>query len=368
MGIFDKLRGEFIDIVEWLDPTNDTMVHRFERYQNEIKYGAQLTVRETQNAVFVNEGKIADIYQPGMYTLTTQNMPILTTLKGWKYGFNSPFKAEVYFLNTKQFTDLKWGSPNPIMMRDPEFGPIRIRAFGNFAMKIVDPAKFVLTVVGTTGDFTTESILGQLRNIAVTRFSDAVAESKIPVLDMASNLNEFSLFCEQKLQPDFAEYGIQLAKFLVVSITLPEEVEKVLDKRTSMGIVGDMNKFMQFQAAQSMEAAANNPSDGGASAGMGMGMGFGMANMMMNSFNQAQNQGNAQVPPPIPGAVKFFVAVNGQQSGPFDLNALTQMASQNQITRDTLVWKEGMANWAAAGSVSELSSIFGSVPPPIPQA
>jgi membrane protease subunit (stomatin/prohibitin family) len=295
-------------------------------------------------------------------------MPILTTLNGWKYGFNSPFKAEVYFVNTKQFTDLKWGSPNPIMMRDPEFGPIRIRAFGNFAMQIVDPSKFILTVVGTSGDFTTESILGQLRNIAVTRFSDAVAESKIPVLDMAANLNEFSTFCEQKLQPDFAEYGIQLSKFLVVSITLPEEVEKVLDKRTGMGIVGDMNKFIQFQTGQSMEAAANNPADGGASAGVGMGMGFGMANMMMNNLNQQQGQAKSTAPPPIPVQISFFVAVNGQQAGPFDVNTLKQMVSQNQITRETLVWKEGMANWATAGSVSELSVLFGSVPPPIPQA
>jgi membrane protease subunit (stomatin/prohibitin family) len=367
MGLFNKLRAEFIDIIEWLDPTNDTMVHRFERFQNEIKYGAQLTVRETQNAVFVNEGKIADIFNPGMYTLSTENMPILTTLKGWKYGFNSPFKAEVYFVNTKQFTDLKWGSPNPIMMRDPEFGPIRIRAFGNFAMKITDPAKFILTVVGTSGDFTTETILGQLRNIAVTRFSDAIAESKVPVLDMASNLNEFSTFCEQKLKPDFAEYGIELSKFLVISITLPEEVEKVLDKRTSMGIVGDMSKYMQFQAAQSMEAAANNPGDGGASAGMGMGMGFGMANMIMNSMNQQQGQGNKNAPPPIPGQISFFIAINGQQSGPFDIGAIKQMISQNQVSRDTLAWKEGMANWAAAGTINELSALFGSVPPPIPQ-
>ena len=158
MGLFDKIKGEFIDIIEWLDSSSDTMVHRFERYQNEIKYGAKLTVRETQLAVFINEGQLADVYQPGMYTLTTENMPILTTLKGWKYGFNSPFKAEVYFINTKNFTDLKWGSPNPIMLRDPEFGPIRIRAFGNYAMKVTDPVKFIKEIVGTDGNFTTEGI------------------------------------------------------------------------------------------------------------------------------------------------------------------------------------------------------------------
>jgi membrane protease subunit (stomatin/prohibitin family) len=234
-------------------------------------------------------------------------------------------------------------------------------------MRIVDPAKFILTVVGTSGDFTTETILGQLRNIAVTRFSDALAESKIAALDMASNLNEFSTFCEQKLQSDFTEYGIQLSKFLVVSITLPEEVEKVLDKRTSMGIVGDMNKYMQFQAAQSMEAAANNPADGGASAGMGMGMGFGMANMMLNNLNQQQQQNQgANTPPPIPGQLKYHVAVNGQPTGPYDMTALQQMISQGQLTSESLVWKEGMPGWQTAGTV--LASLFGQVPPPIPQA
>ena len=371
MGLMDKIRGEFIDIIEWLDPTNDTMVHRFERYNNEIKNGAKLVVRETQVAVFINEGKLADIFQPNTYTLSKQNLPILSTLKGWKYGFNSPFKAEVYFVNTKQFTDLKWGSPNPIMLRDPEFGPIRIKAFGSFAMKVVDPAKFITAVVGTEGDFTTESIANQLRNIAVTRFTDAIGESKIPVLDMASNYDELSKFCETKLKPEYLEYGIELTKFLISSITLPENVEKALDQRSSMGILGDMNKFMQYQTAQSMEAAAKNPG-GTAGAGMGMGMGFGMANAMAGSMAQSmqqpqQQQGSAPVPPPIPGVSKFFVAVGGQQSGPYDVNALKQLASQGQVTKESLVWKEGMAAWAAAGTVPDLSGIFGATPPPIPQ-
>lgn len=368
MGLFDKLKGEFIDIIEWLDQSSDTMVYRFPRYQNEIKYGAKLTVRETQQAVFINEGKLADVYQPGMYTLTTENMPIMTTLKGWKFGFNSPFKAEVYFINTKNFTDLKWGSPNPIMMRDPEFGPIRIRAFGNYAMKIADPMKFIKEIVGTDGNFTTDGISDQLRNIVITRFTDAIGESKIPVLDMASNYNEISKFCEDKLKPEFLEYGIDLTKFLVSSIALPENVEKALDSRSSMGIIGDLNKYTQFQAAQSMETAAGNPAGGGAGAGMGMGMGFGMANMMINTMNQPTQQvGGAPVPPPIPGVVKYFVAVNGQQTGPYDLENLKQMVLQNQFTRESLVWKEGLAAWAAAGNLPDLSSVFGSVPPPIPQ-
>jgi len=365
MGLFDKIRGEFVDIIEWLDPTSDTMVYRFPRFQNEIKYGAKLTVRETQLAVFINEGQLADVYKPGLYTLTTENMPLLTTLKGWSYGFNSPFKAEVYFINTKNFTDLKWGSPNPIMHRDPEFGPIRIRAFGNYAMKVADPVKFIKEIVGTEGNFTTDEISDQLRNIVITRFTNALGESKIPVLDMASNFDEISKFCENKIKPEFLEYGIDLTKFLVSSITLPEDVEKALDSRSSMGIIGDLNRFTQFQAAQSMEDAANNPAGGGAASGMGMGMGFGMANMMMNTMNQ-QQQTAAPAPPPLPGAVKYFVAIGGQQSGPFDLNTLRQMAMQNQLSRDTLVWKEGMAACNAAGNQIDLTSIFGSVPPPIP--
>lgn len=366
MGLFDKIRGEFIDIIEWLDHTNDTMVYRFPRFQNEIKYGAKLTVRESQLAVFINEGQLADVFKPGLYTLTTENMPVLTTLQGWKYGFNSPFKAEIYFINTKNFTDLKWGSPNPILHRDPEFGPIRIRAFGNYAMKVADPVKFIKEIVGTDGSFTTYGISDQLRNIVVTRFTNAIGESKIPILDMASNFDVISKFCEDKLKPEFLEYGIDLTKFLVSSITLPENVEKALDSRSSMGIIGDLNRFTQFQAAQSMEEAAQNPAGGGAGAGMGMGMGFGMANMMVNTMNQPQ-QPIPSVPPPIPGNVKYFIAINGQQSGPFDLNNIRQMASQNQITRDTLVWKEGMASWNQAVNQPDLAGIFESVPPPIPQ-
>jgi membrane protease subunit (stomatin/prohibitin family) len=364
MGLMNKIRGEFIDIIEWLDPSNNTMIHRFERYQNEIKNGAKLTVRESQIAIFINEGQIADIFKPGLYTLSTQNLPILATLKGWKYGFNSPFLAEVYFVNTKQFTDLLWGTPNPIMLRDPEFGPMRIRANGNYTMKISDPAMFIKTISGTDGNFTTESITNQLRNVAVTRFTDAIGESKIPVLDMASNFDEISKFCETKMKPEFLEYGIELLKFLVASITLPENVEAALDKRSSMGIIGDMSKFTQFQVGQSMEAAANNPSGGGAAAGMGMGMGFGMANAMMGQMGQTQQpQGG---PPPVPGAVSYFIAVGGQQSGPFDLITLKQMAAQGQINKETLVWKQGMDQWSAAGTQPELSNIFGSIPPPLP--
>lgn len=370
MGILNKLKGEFIDIVEWIDDGQNLMAYRFERHNNEIKNNAQLTVRESQMAVFVNEGQLADVFGPGMYTLNTQNLPILSTLKGWKYGFNSPFKAEVYFVSTKQFTDLKWGTPNPVMLRDPEFGPIRLRAFGNYSIQVTDAGKFVIGIVGTDGEFSADKISEQLKSIAITRFSDAIGECKIPVLDMAANYNEVSAFCHEKIAPDYAEYGIKLTKFLVNNISLPENVEEALDKRSSMGIIGDMGKFMQYQSAQAMTDAANNPNGGGAAAGMGMGMGFGMAQQMVNSMQQAQQPQQpatgAAAPPPLPNALMFHVAVNGQQAGPYDLNTLAQMAAQGQLTRDTLVWRQGMANWAAAGSMPELGNLFAATPPPVP--
>lgn len=369
MGLFDKIKGEFIDIIEWLDDSNDTMVYRFERYGNEIKNGAKLTVRESQVAVFINEGKLADVFQPGMYELTTENLPVLSTLKGWVHGFNSPFKAEVYFVNTKRFTDLKWGTPNPIMLRDAEFGPIRLRAFGSYSIRVTDASVFLKEVVGTDGDFTKDEVVGQLRNIVVSRFTDALGESKIPALDLAANYDELGKFMEEKIGGEFGEYGLQLVKLLVENISLPPAVEEALDKRSSMGILGNLNQYSQFQAANAMEAAANNP-NGTASGGIGMGMGFAMANQMGNAMSNNQQQQNqappAGGPPPIPPSVSYFVAVNGQQTGPFDMNVLKQKAQSGELTRESMVWKNGMAAWSSAGSVAELGSIFGQVPPPLP--
>lgn len=365
MGIWDRVKHELIDIIEWTDDTNNTMVWRFPRFQNEIKNGAQLTVRESQVAVFVSEGKIADVYQPGRYELTTQNMPVLTTIRGWKYGFNSPFKVEVYFVNTKNFTDQKWGTKNPIMLRDAEFGPIRLRAFGTFAIKVSDAGLFIKEIAGTQAHFTTEEVTEQLRNLIVTRFSDSVAESKIPVLDLAANYDELSKFISAKISPEFGEYGITVTKFLVENISLPQEVEQALDKRSSMGILGNLSQYAQFQAANAMEAAAKNPG-GGASDGIGMGMGFAMAQQMGQMFNQNQ-QNQHSGPPPVPGgSVQYFIAVNGQQQGPYTIQTLQQMIQQGSVNRDTLVWKQGMPSWVKAMDSQDVSSLFGAVPPPLP--
>lgn len=371
MGLFDKLKNEFIDIIEWTDSSNDTMVWRFPRYQNEIKNNAKLTVRESQVAVFVNEGQIADAFAPGMYTLSTQNLPILSTLKGWKYGFDSPYKAEVYFVNTKQFTNLKWGTKNPIMIRDAEFGPVRIRAFGNYAMRVKDAKVFLKEIAGTDQHFTTDEITEQLRNIVITRFTDAVASSKIPILDMASNYDEFSETIHKKISSEFNDIGIELTKLLVENISLPPEVEAMLDKRSSMGIVGNLGAYSQFQAANAMEDAAKNPNGGGLmGAGMGMGMGMGMGNQMAGMYQQ--NQFNPQTgmqnqgPPPPPPVSQYYVAVNGQQQGPYDEATFRGMIQSGAIKRETTVWKNGMAGWLPAGQVPELAALFSMTPPPPP--
>ena len=380
MGLWDKLRGELIDIIEWLDESRDTMVWRFERYGNEIKSGAMLTVRESQVAAFVNEGELADVFFPGQYKLNTQNLPILGTLKGWKHGFESAFKSEVYFVNTRVFTDNKWGTKNPIMLRDPEFGPVRLRAFGSYAIKIKDPGKFLKEVVGTDGHFTVDGIVTQLRDLVISRFTDILGESKLPVLDLASNYDEMANYVTDRINQhqDFETFGLEVVKFLIENISLPPEVEKALDKRTSMSVIGNLNQYSQYQAAEAIRDVAQNPGGGTgdlAGAGMSAAMGFAMANQMANSMGNMGGamagqpqpaQPTAAVPPPLPTQVQFFAAIGGQQAGPFDMGNLQQHASQGQLTRDTLVWKQGMAGWTPAGQVQELNALFGSVPPPLP--
>lgn len=382
MTLFNKIKqkafGEFIDIIEWTDDTSDTMIWRFPRYNSEIKNGAQLTVRETQVAVLVNEGQFADVFQPGRHELTTSNMPILTTIRGWKYGFNSPFKVDVYFVNTKQFLNQRWGTANPIMMRDPEFGPIRLRAFGSYNFRVQeDPIPFIKNVAGTSGEFTTEGISEQLRNFVITKFTDYLGESKIAALDLAANMNEFSQELTIGLKDDFAEYGIELTRFLVENISLPEAVEEALDRRTSMGVIGNMTAYTQMQFADSLKDSANNPAGGGNLAGDAMGAGIGlamagqMAGQIMNpqagQFHGGQQppQQAAPTPPPMPQQTTYHVAVGGVQQGPFPVSQLQQMIQQGQLTRDTLVWTAGMPAWAAANSVQELSQLFGAVPPPL---
>jgi membrane protease subunit (stomatin/prohibitin family) len=365
MSLWDKVRGEFIDIVQWIDNTSDTMVYRFERYNNQIKNGAQLTVREGQAAVFVSEGTIADVFQPGMYTLDTKNLPLLSTLQGWKYGLNSPFMAEVYFCSTRQFTDLKWGTLNPIMLRDPEFGPIRLRAFGTYAIRVKDPAVLIRQIVGTDGHFKVEEIVNQLRDLIVSRFADILGHSKIPALDLAANYTELGDFMTQRIGPEFGGYGLELTKMLVENISLPPAVEEVLDKRTSMGIAGNLAAYTQFNVANSIPDAAQNPGGLGA-AGAGIGFGAAMAGSIAQTMTGQPQAPAAGAPPPIPGASMYFVAAGGQRTGPFEMQALASQAAAGTLTPQTLVWTQGMAQWTPAGQVPALAGIFANTPPPLP--
>ncbi|MCA9047886.1 MAG: SPFH domain-containing protein, partial [Planctomycetaceae bacterium] len=327
---------------------------------NEIKNGAQLIVRPGQMAVFVHRGEIADVFEPGHYELTTDNLPLLSTLEGWKHGFNSPFRAEVYFVCTKQITDLKWGTPNPIMLRDPEFGPIRIRAFGTYAVRAADPKSLLEELVGTDKVVDADEVTELLRSIIISTFADIIGSSKVAALDLASRYREFGESLRLAVQERIDdEYGLEIPQLFIVNISLPESVEKALDTRTSMGVIGDMNRYQQFQLGQAMTAAAGNSSGGGAAEGLGLGLGMAMAGRMLHP-------GAVGAPgvPPAPPVAAWHIAVNGQTQGPFTLNQIIAAMSSGDVTPQTLLWSEGMAGWAPAGQIPQLRT--GSVPPPPP--
>ncbi|MEM9450632.1 MAG: SPFH domain-containing protein [Cyanobacteria bacterium P01_E01_bin.6] len=372
MGIFENLRNEFIDIIEWIDSTNDTIAYRFERYNNEIKMGAQLTVRPGQKAVFVNEGQVADAFAPGRYELLTQNLPILSTLKGWKYGFKSPFKAEVYFFNTKIFADLKWGTPNAITIRDPELGPVRVRAHGTYSIRVNDPVQLLQQFVSTDGLFQVEEISNHIRNLIITGFSSWVGRAETSVFDFAANYTDFGNSIQSSLQPDMQNYGLELVKILVRDITLPPEVEQAIDRRNAMGLLGNMQQYAQYQAANAIEASAEKPSAGGGTSPLDFGVGLAMGQQIVNAFQTpAQNSpmqtsptqpqpNQVASPPPPPPQIQWYLSRNGQNFGPFNANQLPQ----NGLAPDSFVWRNGMASWLPASQVPELSYLFSSPPPP----
>ncbi len=365
MSLWEKATNELLDIIEWTDDSADTMVWRFPRFDNEIKYAAQLVVRQSQAAVFVNMGTVADVFTSGMHRLVTENLPVLTTLAGWKYGFHSPFKAEVYFINTRNFTNLKWGTKNPVIVRDPELGPVRLRAFGSYVIKVSDPRKFVQEIVGTGGHFTTEGITEQLRNLIVTRFSDLLASSQIPLTDLSAQYNELSKELTDKIAPEFLEYGLEVTKLLVENIALPEDVESALDKKSSMGIIGNLDNYLKFQSANAMEAAAGNPG-GDASAGVGMGIGFAMANQIGKSMAGHLDASAPGSPPPFAKPDhQYFIGRDGKQSGPYDAAAICSSIVNGTISRDTLMWRSGMEKWESAGQFVEFAHLF-KTPPPLP--
>ena len=364
MGIFDFLSGEFIDVIHWTDDTRDTMVWRFEREDHEIKYGAKLTVREGQAAVFVHEGQLADTFLPGLYMLETNNLPILTTLQHWDHGFKSPFKSEVYFVSTRRFTDLKWGTKNPIILRDPEFGPTRIRAFGTYSVKVSDPGRFLVEVVGTDGEFTMDEISYQIRNIIVQAFSRIIASSGVPVLDMAANTKDLGRILAEAITDTISEYGLALPELYIENISLPPAVEKALDERTSRGVVADLDDHFRYKAA---EALGTEGGSAGAAMGMGMGAGIGMQMGNMTMGRGPWGYAAASVPPPPPVEHVWHVAEGGNTTGPFSKADLGQQVSGGKLTRESWVWTPGQDGWMRAEE-TELAELFTVAPPPPPES
>ena len=371
MSLIDLLFGQFVDVIDWVDDGGDTLVWRFERHNSEIKYGAKLTVREGQAAVFVDEGRVADVFEPGLYKLKTANLPILSTLQHWDHGFESPFKSDVFFVSTRRFTDLKWGTKNPVTLRDPEFGPVRLRAFGAFEIRVAEPATFLREIVGASNDFTTQEIHGQLRSIIVARLSTALATSRIPVLDLAANLEDLSAFARERIQADIAAYGVEIPRLVVENVSLPPDVEAALDRRASIGVVGDLRRYAQFQAAEAMRMGAAN----GGGIGADLAGGMVMARQLETLFPPAPSPLGVAPPAPSPAApppldpAVWHVAIDGAARGPVTRATLSAWLDGGEISADSLVWRAGQLEWAPLKTVAPLAALIApETPPPLPSA
>jgi membrane protease subunit (stomatin/prohibitin family) len=308
MGLMDFIKKQFIDIIQWTEDGDGTLAWRFPMRDMEIQNGASLTVRESQMAVFVNEGKVADVFGPGTYKLTTQTLPVLTYLKNWDKLFESPFKSDVYFFSTRQQVDQKWGTPQPVTIRDKDFGAVRLRAFGNYSFRIADPRLFHTEISGTRESYGTQELDGQLRGLVLQHLSDAIAQSGIPFLDLAANQIEFAKALSTELAPAFAAIGLKLDGMTVQNVSLPEELQKILDQKIGMGMVGnDMGKFMQYQTAQAIPKFAEGGAGGGggiAGDAMGLGAGVALGQVLAQNLQQGLQGGASQAAQAAAASVK----------------------------------------------------------------
>lgn len=374
MTLRDFIQGELIDIVEWLESSTDAMAWRFDRPNNELKNGAKLIVRPGQLALFVEQGTVADVFQPGSHELVTKNLPILSRLRGWKYGFESPFKAEIVFVSTRQFTNLRWGTKTPVMTRDPELGAIRLRAYGTYAMRVRDAESFVRELVGANSSYTIGEISDQIRDMVVARFAELLGEKPIPVLQLAANYRELGDLATEKLAAELARFGVELTQLVVESIALPDEVAATLDQKTRLGLLaGDLGSYAQLQAADAIRDSARNQGAGGAGAAIGVGLG--VAQQLAGAAGQAMNASTAHTanaptsnvvpqtpppiaPPPLPSALAIWLGVRGTPTGPLDLAALKQHFHDGTLTKETLAWRAGMADWKPASEMPELTDLL----------
>jgi len=287
MSLRDFIAKQWIDVIEWVEPEEGILAYRYPMQDREIQNGGKLTVRDSQAAVFVNEGKVADAFGPGLYTLNTQTLPILTYLKNWDKAFKSPFKSDVYFFSTRIQTDQHWGTQNPITIRDKEFGAIRLRGFGIYSYNLSDAKSFYSKISGTRDIYRVADLEGQLRNTIIAKMTDAFAASQVPFLDMAANQGALAEKISETLKPSFTEYGLTLDGFVVENLSLPEELQKVLDQRISMNVLGDMGKFTQYQVAQAIPIAAGNEGGGAVGMGAGLGAGVAMGQAMMDAVKKS---------------------------------------------------------------------------------
>ncbi|MGK9271265.1 SPFH domain-containing protein [Williamsia muralis] len=376
MGIIGKIKGELVDIIEWMDDSRSTLAWRFPRYHNEIKNGAELIVREGQQAVFVYRGQLADRFGPGHYQLTTENLPLLSTLQGWKHGFNSPFRSEVYFINTRPVTDLRWGTANPVTVRDPDFTMVQVRANGLCVVRVAEPDIFLREVIGTDSEVDVEEISELLRRVITLAFSDMIMETRLGVIDLQGRQVELS----QRLRDFVAErvddeFGLSIDS-ITMNISLPDEITSAMTRGVARGVeeggflnnVGDLGRYQQGKAADAMLAAAQNPGGGAMGDMMSAGMGVALGSQMAGQFGGQAQQANAaapQGPPPLPGAAAFHIDNGGQPAGPYTVAQLQGAVASGQFTGATLVWTQGMPGWAQAATVPALAGLF-ATPPPIP--
>lgn len=376
MSLWDAITGQakaqFLDVIQWVNEGSDTVVYRFPIHQQAITDGSKLTVREGQAAVFLNEGKMSDVFGPGTYELNTRNAPIAAFFASIKYGLNTPYKGDIFFVSTRQFTDQKWGTPNPIPIRDKDLGVVRIRAFGNYAWRVTDPAAFLRELVGAAQLFTTDEINGQLKRKLVSALADTIGESKIALFDLVAQYMDLGDAMRQRLTGWFQEnYGITLTDFVVENISVPPEVEKMIDKRSQMGLVGDMNAYTQMQAADAMRAAAERGGGGSPfmAAGMGMAMGGVMGQQMAQAMQPGQPPFNPQAgfgPPPAPNAnPRFHYSGPGAGQGEYGAEEIAGFIKANPGAQH-MVWANGWPQWRPWSEVPELSRLASAGPPPRP--
>jgi membrane protease subunit (stomatin/prohibitin family) len=316
MSLRDFLSKQFIDVIEWVEPEDGILAYRYPMQDREIQNGGKLTVRDSQMAVFVNEGRVADVFGPGLYTLNTRTLPILTYLMNWDKAFQSPFKSDVYFFSTRLQTNQHWGTPNPITIRDKEFGAVRVRAFGIYAWHVADPKVFYTKVSGTRDAYTVPDLEGQLRNTIIGRMTDTFANSQVPFLDMAANQVALADKLVAQLKPGFADLGLALDSFVVENLSLPDELQKVLDQRISMNMIGDMGRYTQFEVAQSIPIAAANEGAGAAGIGAGLGAGVAMGQAMMDALKNAGTTGSGSGAPAAASAAETKFCLNCGKSIP----------------------------------------------------